>query len=149
MANVDLYGYRSGRSEIRPVKISNTAVSGGIKPGDLLKDDAVGPEFFTQAGAGDLPRCVALGRVAEADIPATDGDVEILAEFSEDAQYEYPPASGTLTTSLEGKTCDLGGAQSIDPTASTDDVVTIVKVDTSKNTALVKFNFSASRSGVV
>lgn len=139
-----LYGYRSGRRDVRKVKISNTAA---VVKGDILKEEDVsGVVMYTPAAAGEnSPRCVALQSCPQ---PTADGDQEIEAEFSEDAKFEYPPDAGTVDSTLPGKTCDIGGAQSINIDASADDVVRIVSVNTPRNTLLVTFNFSASPTGV-
>ncbi len=149
MAAVGLWGYRSGRSEVRKARIANTAVAAGIKVGDILKYDGVGDGYYTVAAAGDLPRCVALEPVPAANIPTADGGVEIAAEFSEDAVFEYPPDAGTVTVAaLVNKTCDLGGVQSIDIDATVDDGVHIIDVDLNRNTVFCKFKFLLNLSGV-
>lgn len=145
MAVTDLWGYRSGRREIRSVLIANTAAA--IAKGDFLKEDAAGTQYMTKAGAGDIPRCVALEAVALADIPSADGGLSILAEHSEDALFEYPADTGTVTNALVNKTMDLGGAQSIDIDATVDDVFTCLAVNTDKNSVLGRVNFSLSRTG--
>lgn len=145
MVVVNLWGYRSGRSEIRDAMIANTAVSGGIKAGDILIEDQSTTQYFTQGAAGsNEPRCVALVNLPT--IPTNDGDVSIPAEFSEDALYEYPADTGTVTAALIGKTMDMGGPQSMNIDAGIDNIFTVHEVNLDHNSVIGKFNFSAGRT---
>lgn len=138
----ELWGRRSGPSDIRPVKIANTAA---VVKGDFLKHDGAGSPYYTPCAAGDRPICVAM---ESCDAPTADGDISINAEHHPDAQFEYPPDAGTVDETLIGKTCDIGGAQSIDIDASADDVIVIEKVNIEKNSLLVRVLFDAGRTGV-
>jgi len=142
MAATEIYGYRSGVSVVRMVKVANTAA---VVKGDQLKQDGAGDQYFTPISAGDIAICVALESCA---IPAADGDVSIPAEFSPMAIFEYPPDAGTVTEALIGNTMDSGGAQSINIDASTDDNIYCEGVDTAKNTLFVSFNFRAAYGGI-
>lgn len=145
MAIVGIYGYRRGVCEVRKARVANTAVTGGIKKGDFLKWDGVAG-YVTQAAAGDLP-CAVANEACET-IPTNDGDREIEAEFSRLAIFEFPPDAGTVTIGLIGKTCDIGGAQSIDIDATVDDCIEIVDVDTVNNTVFLKVKFEKAEVGV-
>lgn len=147
MAAIIIPGYRSGLRQIRKVRIGNTARA--ISIGSILTEDGVGPAYFMAAAAGDLPRAVALQAVALADIPATDGNLEIEADFSPESVYEYSVGNGTLAVTMEGKQCDVYTSTTIDVAASTDDAITIIRADVTRNTCLVRFDFNKTRSGVV
>lgn len=125
-------GYREG---VRiPVLKKIDASSAAIEVGDILTTGTAG--YLQRAAAGDLVYGVAMQACAS---PAADGDIAILVDISETAIYEYPPDAGTVTQALVGTTMDVGGPQSINIDASTDDVVKVVGVDTVKNTVLCQF----------
>lgn len=146
MAAVIIPGYRSGPREIRKLKIGNTARA--ISIGSILVEDGAGPAYHMAGAAGELPRAIALQPVALADIPATDGNLEIECDVSEQAIYEYAVGNGTLLATDEGKTCDIYTDRSLDVDATADDVFRIVKADLTRNTCLGKFNFNSTRTGV-
>ena len=131
-----LYGYRSGYREGRQVKVdaSTTAIS----VGDFLKLGTAG--FYQKAAANEEAQCVAMQACA---IPAADGNISILADFSMASVYEYPPDTGTVVQADVGKQCDIGGAQSVNRDASAtgsgaDGCLQIVAVDTSAQTLFVR-----------
>lgn len=131
-----MYGYRSGQRMTRPVKIDST--SAAISVGDFLVLDTAG--YYEQGAADGEAQCVAMQAVTAG---SSDGAVTILADFSRESIYEYPPDAGSVTQALVGKQCDLGGAQSIKITASAtgdgaDGIFQIVDVDTVANTVFVK-----------
>ena len=128
-----VYGYREGVRRLIPVKID----SGGTFPinvGDMLSLGTAG--YYSQSAAGDIPHCVACEAVPTA--PTSDGDIQILADFSEDSVYEYPADTGSVTQALAGVTMDVGGPQSINIDASADDVILVRRVDTDANTVFVQ-----------
>jgi hypothetical protein len=131
MANLQ-YGYRSGQRTPRPVRIDST--SADISIGDMLALDTAG--YFEPCAAGGEPICVAMQACSAG---SADGDVTILADFSQDSVYCYPADSGeTVTVALIGKTFDVGGAQSANTDTGTDDSLYCVDVDTSANTVFVQ-----------
>lgn len=145
MASKDLWGYRSGPSQVRRYPVGNTSA---ISIGDILIEDAdASLPYVSRAAAGaNAPLGVALEAVPTA--PTNDGDVWIEVETSTQAIFEYPPDAGTVTATLRDKTCDIGGVQSIDIDASADDNIIIVDVDTDKNSVLCRIKFDLNRSGV-
>ncbi|KKK62710.1 hypothetical protein LCGC14_3001610 [marine sediment metagenome] len=122
-------GYREGERDVR--KYSVDADTADIKTADFLIEATAG--FVKVAAAGDTPLGVAMQDV---DSPSADGDVDILVDISPHTTYEYPPDAGSVTQALVGRTMDVGGAQTIDIDASTDDVIRCVGVDTIANTLL-------------
>lgn len=130
-----IYGYRSGPRipVLKPVDADTSAIS----VGDILTVGTTG--YVKQASAGENIYGVAMQAVAS---PSADGDVSILVDVSEDSVYEYPPDAGSVTQTLAGQTCDVGGAQTIDIDASLDDNVKIHKVDTDANTVFCSFSLT-------
>lgn len=126
-----VYGYRSGPRV--PVQVKIDSGTSAISVGDFLALGTAG--YYQQAAAGDTAHCVAME--AQATISA-DGDATILADFSTLSVYEYPPDTGTVTQALVGTTMDVGGAQSINIDASTDDCVRVVRADTVNNTVYIQ-----------
>jgi hypothetical protein len=136
------YGFRKGTRIGTPVRVDSSTTL-PIKVGDFLTLATAG--YYKQASAGDEPQCVAMQEVPSTPALSADGDVTILADFSKESVYEYPPASGTVTVALIGKKCDVGGAQSADITASVDGEdgdgsLKIINVDTGRNTVYVTIN---------
>lgn len=128
MANLNL-GYKYGPRNIQalPVKASTT-----ISTGDMVDLDASG--YVQPCGAGDIPIGVAVGQVPADEQAATDGALSINVDTSEESVYRYVPDTGSVAITLVGKSCDVGGAQSIDIDASTDDCILIRAVDVAANT---------------
>ena len=137
-----VYGYHSGPRTIIDLPVANTAA---IKQGDILKIDGEAG-YVTPAGAGDLPCGVA---AAKCDQPTNDGDYTVPVYVGSETIFAYPADTGTLTADLLWKTMDVGGSQSIDIDASTDDVVYVVGVDLKDDILFVKFDFSKGYTGVV
>lgn len=131
---IDLYGYREnagGKQLLIPVLIDSS--SAAIDVNDMLTKGTAG--YFQKAAAGDIVECFAAGKCA---VPSADGGVSILADFSTESVYEYPPDAGTVTQALVPLTTDTGGARSVDIDASTDDCLQIVRVDVGANTVFVR-----------
>lgn len=128
----DVYGYRYGMQ--LPVTYGvDSSVATTLRPGDHVKWATAG--YVTVAGAGDNP----IGVVMSVATPGSaDGDVQVLVDVSEWSVYEYPVSAGTVAVAVLGLTCDLGGARSIDITASADDNIKIVQVDTVAQTVFVR-----------
>ena len=128
--------YRFGLRMPILLPVANTAA---ITVGDVLKIDGVAG-YVTPAAAGDNN---VIGVAMEScDVPTADGGVSIQVDCSDQSVYEYPPDAGTVTVALNGLTCDLGGAQSINIDASADDYVVILKALTDTNTMLVRFKWT-------
>jgi len=109
---------------------------------DIVAGDAVinaTPGYIKKCVAGDKPVGIAMQDAAS---PAADGDVSCLIDVSPLAQYEYPPAAGSVTQALANTKMDLGGAQSIDTAAVVDQIFTVDEVDTVANTVLGRFTFT-------
>lgn len=136
----DRYGYREGPRTLMTYGMDSS--SAAIAAGDHVKFVTAG--YVGICSAGDNPIGVA---VSVQTAGSSDGDTKVLVDVNEWSVYEYPPASGTLTVAMIGTTCDLGGARSIDITASADDNIVIVNVDTTNNTALIRHSYP--HSGVV
>lgn len=115
------YTQREGGQTLRPFKASNTTT---IAAGDIIVLDSNGYAETAASGA-NAPIGVAFDAVPTA--PTTDGDVTILVNVDPSAIYEFTATGVTLA--MQGKTCDVGGAQAIDVTASTDDCIRIHDVD--------------------
>lgn len=138
---VDSYGYRFGERIIArlPVDASTSA----IRSGDFLTLATAG--YYKRAAAGDTIYAVAVDSLDTA--PSSDGLSYVLADVGNEALYEYPAGTGTLTAAMSGLNCDAGGPRSLDVTAATDKAFYIVSVNTSTATALVRLNRTAT--GVV
>jgi len=129
----DTNGFRQGSRTLVSLKVdSSTSVP--IEAGDIVTLASAG--YVKQATAGDVAYGVAASRLASA--PAADGDAEILVDISPNSVYEYPPDSGLVDLTKLFKTCDVGGARSVDHDATVDDTLLIVGADTAKNTYLVQ-----------
>ena len=130
------YGHKYG--ERIPVVLPLDSSSTAILVNDPLTVATAG--YYKKAASGDVVYAVAMQQVDTADLPASDGLASILADVSPLSVYRYPVKSGgTLVVGMRGKTCDFGGSQSIDVTASTNDDIHIVAADTVNNAALVRF----------
>lgn len=133
-----VYGYISGCRRPKPVKVDSS--SAAIVVGDMLTLATAG--YFKRAAAGDNGLCVAMQASA---VPSADGGYEILADWSKESVYAYPPASGSAVQGDVGKAFDLGGPQSVDRTASVDGLggdgaVFCVGVDLTNNLMHVTLN---------
>lgn len=128
--NLDL-GYVSGDRQILPFPVTASA---SIVAGDLVVLDSSGYLSPAAAGGND-PIGVAFDTVTGG---AADGDVTCGVDVSPTTLYRYTVGTGTITQAMLGKTCDLAGPTSIDVTASTDDCVEIVQVDTANQRAIVR-----------
>lgn len=116
---------------------------GAIAEGDMLVPDG---NYFKAASSGEKPVAVAL---EPCSAPDSDGDYWIKCECNSEAIFRYPTdAAASISVALLMKTCDISGKQEIDIGASTDDVITIVGIDTTNDTVDVKIDFSAGTSGV-
>ena len=130
MANTQ-YGYVQGPRNLMRYRVDSTTAA--IVVGDMVSLATAG--YCQQISAGELPLGVAFEAVAS---PAADGDASILVDISEESVYRYPPDAGSATVALIGTTMDVGGAQSIDIDASTDDCILVVDVDAVANEILVQ-----------
>lgn len=137
----DKYGYRFGPQLIVTYPM-DSAGSSNVIPGDHVKFSTAG--YVVACGAGDNPIGVATSVGVD---PGTDGYETVQVDISEWSVYEYPIGTGTGTLAMTKLTCDLAGARSIDVTASADDNIVIVKVDTVNNTALIRHTYPVA--GVV
>lgn len=124
------YGYREGLR--RPVTLPVDSSTSDISVGDFVLMATAG--YIKKASAGDIPIGVSMQNVTA---PSSDGYATCQVDVSEDSIYEYPPDTGTATAALAQCTCDVGGAQSIDIDASTDDCIVIQRVDTAANTVFI------------
>lgn len=143
MANLN-HGHKYG--DRIPVRVPLDSSTTAIKVGDMLTIATAG--YYKVAAAGDTPYGVAMEQIDTADIPAADGGRSITMDVSRESAYLYAVGTGTVTVAMRGKTCDTAGPQSIDVTASADDFVEIIEVDTVNNTALVRL-LIPSLGGVV
>ena len=143
MANLN-YGYKKG--ERVPVLVPIDSSTTAIAVGDFLTIATAG--YYKKASAGNVVYGVAMQQLDTAEIPGSDGGVKLLADVSRQSQYWYPVGTGTLTVAMRGKTCDSGGAQALDVTASTNDDIEIIETDTTNNAALVRL-LIPSLGGVV
>lgn len=134
------YGYRSGERCGVPWPLADGVT---VNVGDLMTKDSNG--FCTPATAGDKVYGVSMDKVPTAG--AADGDIVIVVDTSPDTLYEYPPASGSVSQAIVGKTCDSGGVKSVDVTASTNDDLFIVGMNSASNVYYVKLRVNPA--GVV
>lgn len=125
-----LYGYVSGPRT--PVQM-RVATGSAIAVGDLVKAESDG--YITVCAAGDNPIGVAMEACTA---PSADGGRTILVDISPLSIYRYPPDTGTVSQALVGKTCDVGGVQSINIDASADDCIYVARVNTDENTLHVR-----------
>lgn len=128
-----IYGYYSGVRQPVQVKIDASTAAGGVKIGDMLCLGTAG--YYQQCASGDDVQCVAM---AECAVPSSDGALTILADFSRESIYRYPPASGSTVAADAGKAFDVGGAKAVDRAASADGsggdgCLACVRVDTTNN----------------
>jgi len=104
-----------------------------IVAGDFLVEKSQG--YVEQAAAGGLPVGVAWESVSS---PSSDGDASVQVSIHPDTIYEYPADTGTVGQTLCNRTVDIGGAQSIDIDASTDDVIHVISINTTRNSVFCK-----------
>lgn len=128
-------GYRSGPQMMVYALVDSS--SSDISAGDFLTLGTAG--YVQQAGAGDTVFGIAQ---EDCTAPSADGGAGLLVDRSPLSIYEYPPDTGTVTQALVGTTMDVGGAQSINIDASTDDCIRVHAVDTARNTLLVSFIYT-------
>lgn len=133
MANLN-HGYKYG--DRIPVMLPVDSATTAITVGDMLTIATAG--YYKKWTAGTVVYGVAMQQLDTADLPASDGLVSVLADVSPMSVYSYALSAGTLVVAMRGKTCDAGGAQLIDVTASTNDDLMIVDVDTTNQVALVR-----------
>ena len=133
MANLN-HGYKQGdRIPVRlPVDSSTTAIA----VGDMLTIATAG--YYKKWTTGAVVYGVAMEQLDTADLPSADGGAYVLADVSPSSVYGYPLSAGTLVVGMRGKTCDAGGAQAVDVTASTNDDLHIVDVDITNQVAFVR-----------
>lgn len=128
------YGYRYGGSVTEQYGVDSA--SSDIDKGDILVFSADRHVARASAGADLI-----VGVAAEsAEAPASDGDNKVLVHNDPTAVFCHPPDAGTVSVSLIGKTCDVGGAQSIDIDAGVDNVILIVNVDVERNLVYWRLN---------
>lgn len=134
------YGYKEGVREIvyLPVKAGET-----WQNGDML---VLSSGYLAKAATGGKPIGVAFG---DQDLTVgSNGDITAAVDVSESTLCYYPVGTGTITVAMQGKTCDIDGAASLDVTASADDNWLIVKADVANNCAWVRLRTSAVAEGV-
>lgn len=124
------YGYRFGPTTLIRMKVDSS--TSDIAAGDFLVAGTAG--YVQKASAGDTPLGIAWESVAS---PSADGDATVRVDVSTLSVYEYPPDAGTVSQGLCNTTMDIGGAQSINIDASTDDIIIVRQVNTDNNTLLV------------
>lgn len=128
----DKYGYRFGPRLLVSYGV-DSSVTTALTNGDHVKWSTAG--YVTVCAAGDNPIGVCAGDVTPG---AADGDVSVMVDISEWSVFEYPVSAGTVAVAQLGLTCDLGGARSIDITASADDNIKVVAVNTAAATVFVR-----------
>jgi hypothetical protein len=131
-----LYGYRTGRRSPRPVRLDSTTSTISVNDGLILATAG----YYKQAAANEEVQCFAM---QASTAPSADGEKIIMADFSREAIYEFPADTGSFVVGDIGKSCDLGGAQSINRDASAtgqggDGCFEIVDVDVANNTGFVR-----------
>ena len=139
MADLNL-GYLFGDRQIVQFQVKASAA---IAAQDFVVLDSNGFASAASAGSND-PIGVAFETVTGT---AVDGAVLVSVDISPLSHYRVTVGTGTITQAMTSKTCDLAGAQSIDVTASADDCVQIVEVDTVNNQAVIRL--VSSPAGVV
>ena len=102
--------------------------SNAIAVGDFVVVATAG--YVKQAAAGETPVGIAMEACA---VPSADGDLAVNVDVSESSVWEYPPDTGTVTQGLVNLTMDIGGAQSINIDASSQDVIRVRAVDIPNN----------------
>lgn len=127
----DKYGYRHGHRVI--VRLPVDSSTSAIESGDMVSLATAG--YVKQLVAGDLVKGVSLD---DCPVPAADGDAYIDVDISRESVYEYPPDAGTVTAGLVMKTCDTGGARSVNIDATVNDDLEIVQVDVDANSIYVR-----------
>ena len=125
------YGYAWG--ERRPVPWPVDSTTADINVGDLMVIATAG--YCAQAAAGAN---IVIGvAMEEVDSPSADGDATCLIDMSDQSVYVFPPDAGSVSAGLAGLTADVGGPQSIDIDASTDDNIHILRADVTNNLVYV------------
>lgn len=125
MANLNA-GYIRGERILVTLPVDSS--SEDIVLGDFISLATAG--YVKQAAAGDEPYGVACESVAN---PASDGGALVTVDISQNSVYAVAPDEGTVTVGLLFKTIDVGGAQSANIDAGTDDSLYVVGVDTTRN----------------
>lgn len=139
-------GWHAGTGLTVIFPVGNT---GAIESGDPVVLDGAGAPYIMRATDGDIPIGIAAETVSA---PTSDGDISISVYVDPNDLFWLPVITGTITTAMRGKSCDIGVSGTnigLDVTASTDDCVYILDVDTTNNEALVRINFNAGFGGVV
>ena len=110
------------------VDSSTTAIS----VGDFVVAATAG--YVKRASAGETPVGIAMEACA---VPTADGDLAINVDVSRESVWEYPPDAGTVSQGLCNTTMDIGGANSINIDASSQDVIIVRSVNIAQNTLQV------------
>lgn len=145
MAATEIYGPYKSVHKRTIIRLPVAAASSDISVNDVLTSDGSGYVLKASAGSAALAGVAATA----VDSPAADGEAFVECDISEETVYAYPPDTGSVTATMARTTMDLGGAQTIDIDASTDDVVWVHHVDVSKNLLFVSFKTKTSYPGVV
>ena len=122
--------YRHGTQALVWVLVDGA--SADISTGDFLFGGTAG--YVQQAAAGEKPIGIAQSSVTS---PASDGLAAVLMDVSTLSVYEYSPDAGTVTQGLVNTTMDVGGPQTVNIDASTDDILVCREVDVANNTVSV------------
>lgn len=144
MAKGDGYGYRRGTRRI--VRVPLEADTADIAINDAITAGGTAG-FFKDADAAAEP---VFGFATESVLsPAADGGAHVLVDVSEDSVYEFPADAGTVSTTLIGKTADIGAdGRTVDINGSTTDDLYVVDVNAGRNTVYVQLNRKAKAGGV-
>lgn len=128
---VDRFGFRYGTQV--PLRLPVDSSSSDIDANDML---TLGTAGYVQKAAADDTICgFAMEKMTA---PSADGGRYVLVDISCETVYEYPPDAGTVTAALLTKTCDAGGARSVNIDATVDDCLQICQVDVDANTVYVR-----------
>ena len=123
------------------VRLPLDSTTADIKVGDAITSANATAGFYKKADATSEVICGIAQEILSS--PASNGDVSVLVNTSENAFYRVKAGNGTLVEGMKMESCDVhSDGESIDVTASSTDNILIHDVRLSDATALVSIVMS-------
>lgn len=129
------FDYAFGERLIVELPLDST--SADIEVGTAITSSGATSGYYKEVDAA-AESCVGIA-VDKVSSPSADGGAYVKVDISAESYYRVNPDSGTVSQSLQFKTCDIGAdGRSADIDGSTTDNVRIYDYRTSDNTILVR-----------
>ena len=123
------------------VRLPLAAATADVKVGDAITSTGAAAGFYTKVDGDSDVICGIAQEIMSS--PASNGDVSVLVNTSENAFYRVKASAGTLVEGMKMESCDVAAdGESIDVGKSATDNILIHDVRLSDNTALVSIVMS-------